>query len=770
MADPTVQESERFPIPRTAAATSSTACPSCGKSVDPLRADRVAIFGDQFYYFCSADCRDRYVPGSPAESDSAGLQAPPEPNRDTLQPEETLPLPLVSPVTSASPLRQTQDAAIELAPPPAPQPVLQVEPAVESPDRGKLTSSATAEWARPADLGTLLLGLGVLGGVLAMALLLAGDSTATRTARLVVVAVACASVIAQHAMAPRDRSSLHPAVLLAAPIAAVLLAAAGLFLGSERSGSLITLAGVITATTAGSLWVIARAKTSLRVERQALGAALDPEAHRVVGAKVTKVRVQDLRPGEEVVVDEGEVVPVDGTISAGSAELFPWLGSTDVVVRSEGEHVVAGSTVRRGSLRIVVSWSGLDRAWARVAIDPRRRADIQSQMVRFGMLVAERGAPLAAATAALAAFASNLGLLEILAYAVATQATLCTVSVGEIGVLHVARAIFLAQRRGVAYRSAESLDRAAKVSTATFCARGTLLLGEPEVASIEPFGPHRPERVLELVAGAEAGSNQPTATAIFRAARSRNIRPDAVRSPNAVPGLGVTAIASDGQPLVVGSRALMLREHISVAVAERTITDLEAAGRSVLLVALGGRLVGMVGLQDGLRPGARAAVQHLLDVGIEPVLVSGDSRETCEALGRALDIEHVRPEVLPADRGDEVRRLVEGGATVAVIGRSPADDAALSCADVGVSLATAGSGAAEWDVQLASDDVRDASFALRLAHRCRSELRLGQAIAIGMSSVGSLAVALTMIPTPLGPIFGFTGTLAALVRWHNTGT
>ena len=89
----------------------------------------------------------------------------------------------------------------------------------------------------------------------------------------------------------------------------------------------------------------------------------------------------------------------------------------------------------------------------------------------------------------------------------------------------------------------------------------------------------------------------------------------------------------------------------------------------------------VVGLQDGLRPGARAAVQHLLDVGIEPVLLSGDTRETCEALGRAVDIDHIRPEVLPVDRGDEIRRLADGGAVVAVLGRSPNDDATLSAVE-----------------------------------------------------------------------------------------
>jgi len=237
-----------------------------------------------------------------------------------------------------------------------------------------------------------------------------------------------------------------------------------------------------------------------------------------------------------------------------------------------------------------------------------------------------------------------------------------------------------------------------------------------------------------------------------------------VRSPSVQLGLGVTAVAASGQALVVGTRGLMLRERISVASAEARISDLETMGRSVLLVALGGRLVGLVGLQDGLRPGARAAVQHLLDVNVEPVLLSGDARETCEAIGRALDIDHLRPEIPPNERGDEIRRLADGGAIVAVVGRSPADDGALAAADVSIALSAAGSSTAEWSVHLASDDVRDAAYAVRLAHDARHEARLGLALALAPALIGSLLATLNLVPVAVAPLFALAGTLAALLK------
>jgi len=223
-------------------------------------------------------------------------------------------------------------------------------------------------------------------------------------------------------------------------------------------------------------------------------------------------------------------------------------------------------------------------------------------------------------------------------------------------------------------------------------------------------------------------------------------------------GLGVTAMSESGRPVVVGSRGLMLRERIGVAAAEDRLADLEGSGRTVLLVAHGQRLWGLVALHDGLKPGARAAVQYLLDAGVEPVLLSGDARQTCEALGKAVDIDHVRPEVLPPDRPREIARLRAGGAVVAVIGSTPTDDLALGAASVAIAMRAAGASSTDWGIQLASDDVRDAAYALSLAHACRGQAR--QALTVALLP-GGAAVVTMLLGAPLAA--GFTlATLTAL--------
>jgi Cu+-exporting ATPase len=308
---------------------------------------------------------------------------------------------------------------------------------------------------------------------------------------------------------------------------------------------------------------------------------------------------------------------------------------------------------------------------------------------------------------------------------------------------------------GIVYKDAKTFDAAGRTATAVACSRGTVLTGEPEIVALEPVGESAlsESRILALAAGAETASTHPLANAILRAARTRKVRPESVRSATVHAGLGVTALVSSGDRLVVGSRVLLLQEQVSVAIAEARASELEAQGRSVLLVALAGKLVGLVALQDGLRAGARAAVQRLLDARIEPVLLSGESRETCETIARALAIDHVRPEVLPADRGAEVRALAEGGHVVAVIGHPASDDAALGAADVAVAMgAPSTPGPGEWGIWLASDDVRDAALALATAHGARDRSRAVLAAGIAPGAVALLALAFGVGPLVCGPL------------------
>jgi cation transport ATPase len=741
------------PTPASALGEASRPCSACGKPVDPLRAERVAHIRDRFRYFCSVECRTRFdgdvgatpLPVARPRSLSSAVQ------------EAKAHRPVESEVRAIADVARTASVGEELerlprprvssAPPPPPAAI----PGVPDQRTGP-------------GAGGLLLMLAGLGGVLSCGLILAGGSRTVLAARVVLAAVACAALVTERTTSPRDPSELHPALFSAAPVAFPGIAWGTLLLGDPRATDAVLLTSIIVCLLALSVALLRRARRPLDVARERLAYVMTTKSRRVVEDGTVEAQALDLRPGEEILVEAGDVVPADATVTAGEGAVFPWLDAKATHAVREGDTLLAGGRVAVGRMRAIVGWSGDDRAFLRLTLDPRRRADLLAPVARVGRLFAERGSLLVTGLAALTAFAAGLDGVEILLVAVAVQAATAQPITAQVAALRVAATVMAGLYRGVVFRTAEALDRAGRVTLGVFCARGTLLLGEPEVASLDAFNGHAPPDVLSLVAGAESGEHHPVASAVIRTARARGVRPDAVRNPRVQPGLGITAISSTGQALVVGSRALLLHEHVSVGIAERRIQELESMGQTVLLVAVAGRLVGLVGMQDGMRPGARAAVQHLLDAGLEPALLSGDARETCEALGRALAIDHLRPEVSPADRGDEIRRLVGGGATVAVIGQSPNDDAALAAADVAVALRSAGSTSADWGIQLATDDVRDAAFALHAARDClrgaRVDLALSALPALGLAALAALG----MLPALWVPVLATAGALLALGR------
>jgi cation transport ATPase len=145
------------------------------------------------------------------------------------------------------------------------------------------------------------------------------------------------------------------------------------------------------------------------------------------------------------------------------------------------------------------------------------------------------------------------------------------------------------------------------------------------------------------------------------------------------------------------------------------------------------------------------------------VLLSGEARETCETIGRALDIEHVRPEVASQDRGAEVRALGGGGHVVAVIGHPARDDAALGAADVSVALGAAGAAPGEWAVTLASEDVRDAALALTIPQQTRERARVALVVGLVPAVLGALLVAVAGVFWVVAPVLALVGSIAAVL-------
>lgn len=798
--------------PRPGSDADLTGCSHCGIGVDPLRAARVRLIDDRFHYFCSQRCAERFDPdehrtqsGSPTPPLSADATAgvlsktnkPP-----VLGTASTVPVAqqLLSPEASTPPTdaadrstaqkqttqtgaaqeRTAQTGASQIGATQTDSPPLEApleasvsgaaSPAEASQPDDLQAQSASATPSKPAISGIRLklsverlLALCSTLALASLALLIAPDTRWVQAGRTVLVVGGCAALLLRFARwrDDQDEHGIWEFGLL--PTLATAVASVSLVLGRPETSAALGLAGTLLATQAVIDWLLRHLQQGNARARSLIDNHLRGNAWRVRGGNVQPADVSQLRPGEQIVVHAGETVLADVTLNAGNAEIYPWIGAATVQQAGPGDFVYAGARLASGQVRATVRWNGDDRHWQRLTNDPLRRADVHAPSVRRARKLAVRGGAVAAAIALAVGVAIGWSWVNILLGALASAAGLYNPVGYRLAGFRMITTVLASLKRGIVFKSALMLEAAGRATSAVFCARGTLLLGEPELSSIDTVGELNQNEVLSLVAGAEQVGRDPVAVAIQRVARAHQVQPDAVRSPQHLPGLGVTAIAASGKPLVVGTRGLMLRERISVARVESRITELEASGRTVLLAALDHRLISILALQDGLRAGARAAVQNLLDVRIEPILLSGDSRETCAALGRTIDIDHVRPDILPADRGKEIERLRSGGGFVAVVGRSPTDDVALAAASVSVALPGPGNNNTDFDIELGNDEVQKAAVALRSAHECARSVQQRLLWCVTGGALAVLAVLALAVPAGWAPLIALVFSLIACV-------
>jgi Cu+-exporting ATPase len=240
---------------------------------------------------------------------------------------------------------------------------------------------------------------------------------------------------------------------------------------------------------------------------------------------------------------------------------------------------------------------------------------------------------------------------------------------------------------GVLIRDAEALERMEKVDTLIVDKTGTLTEGRPSVRAIVPAAGFDAERVLSLAASVERASEHPLAEAIVRAAEARGMTPLAAEGFDAPTGKGAVATV-DGEAVAIGSAAYLAERGIDTASLADAAEEERRDGATVVFVAAGDALAGMVAIADALKPTTADAVAALKREGLTLVMVTGDNRTTAEAIARRLGIDAVEAEVLPERKSEVVRRLRDEGRVVAMAGDGVNDAPALAAADVGIAMGT----------------------------------------------------------------------------------
>lgn len=449
---------------------------------------------------------------------------------------------------------------------------------------------------------------------------------------------------------------------------------------------------VVVALVVVGKWLEGRAKRSTTAAIHAL-TALRPERARVTrdGTEV-EVPISAVAVGDVVVVRPGEKLPTDGRVTRGASEVDESLltGESLPVAKTVGDMATGGSINGSGLLHIETTAAGdqstLSRIIAMVESAQTKKAPVQRLVDR----VAAVFVPVVLAVAAVTFAAWWLivgdpagGLIA----AVSVMVIACPCALGLATPTALMVGTGSAARAGILIRDAEALERAHGLDTVVLDKTGTLTEGKPAVTEILA-GAMDPEALLTLIAAAQTGSEHPLAEAILARVGTRALpKLDAFR---AIPGMGLRADV-EGRTIAVGNRRLMTDAGVETASLEAEAVRLEEIGRTVMWAAETGatpRLLGAVAVADPIKPTARAAVRRLHDLGITTVLLTGDNERTATAVARELGIERVRAGVLPADKADEIGRLVREGRRVAMVGDGVNDAPALAAADVGIAMGT----------------------------------------------------------------------------------
>ncbi len=521
-------------------------------------------------------------------------------------------------------------------------------------------------------------------------------------------------------------------------------------------------------------WLESRARRSAGGAIRALE-RLRPERARIRrdGAD-HELPIADLRAGDILVVRPGERVPADGVVQDGVGGVDESLltGEALPAPKQPGSRVVGGSLNGEALLLVRATAVGAEGQLARMV---RLVEDAQAAKPPVQRLVDRVSAVFVPVVVGLAALTflgwwlAGARLETALVNAVAVLVIACPCALGLATPAAIMAGTGVAARHGILIRDAAALEQARAIRTVVFDKTGTLTEGKPALVAVLPAQDVMQAELLRLAAALQAGSEHPLGRAIQAQATGLDIpRASDIR---ALSGRGLEGMA-EGRALLLGSRRLMDEAGIDTASLAVHAAALEADGRTVSFLAADGRLLGLLGFGDAIKPGAAEAVAALRARGLRVVLLTGDNQGAAGAVARALGIGEVQAQALPEDKVNRVVALRRHG-PVAMVGDGVNDAPALAAADLGLAMATGTDvAAAAAGITLMRGDPGLVPAALDIAGRTYRRIWQGLFWAFAYNVVGiPLAAAGLLSPVVAGAAMAFSsvgvvGSALLLRRWR----
>ena len=502
-------------------------------------------------------------------------------------------------------------------------------------------------------------------------------------------------------------------------------------------------------------WLEMRARAGASDAIRALMDLAPPLATVMRDGREVEIPTAEVQIDDIVIIRPGNKIPVDGEVIEGESQVDESMltGESMPVKKVPGASVIGATINKSGSFRYRARKVGADTALAQIVklVQEAQNSKAPAQ------LLADRAAQwlvLAAIATGLLTFAAwfwwiGQPLLFAMTLTITVFVIACPDALGLATPMAVMVGTGLGASNGILFKNASALEDATKLNVIIFDKTGTLTMGQPKVVDLVAAPGTSEQELLSLSASVEANSEHPLAQAILE--RARDAARETATAFTNIDGQGARAEVG-GRTVLLGNRKLMDAEQVDMAGLADRAAELQGAGRTVVHVAYGGKLVGLIAIADAARPTSAETVKKLQQRGVQVAMLTGDNRATADRIARELGIDIVLADVLPGQKADKVKELQAQGKKVGMVGDGINDAPALTQADVGFAIGAGTDVAMESaDVVLMKSDPFDVVGAIELSRATLRKMHQNLWWAVGYNVIAFPLAAGVFFPFTLSP-------------------
>ncbi|MFF2593436.1 heavy metal translocating P-type ATPase [Priestia megaterium] len=487
------------------------------------------------------------------------------------------------------------------------------------------------------------------------------------------------------------------------------------------------------------------------------------------GAEV-EIPVEEVQKGEVIFIKPGEKVPVDGEIIEGQSALDESMltGESVPVDKNVGDKVIGATLNKNGFLKIKATNIGKETALAQIIKVVEEAQGSKAPIQRLADYISGIFVPIVVGIALLTFFVWYIWIAPgefapALEKLIAVLVIACPCALGLATPTSIMAGSGRAAEFGILFKGGEHLEATHKIDTILLDKTGTVTNGTPELTDVRIAQGYKENELLQLVASAERLSEHPLAQALVAGIKNKGIEIQDPLSFEAIPGYGVKATVQERE-LLVGTRKLMNQYKVNIDTALEEMTNLEQEGKTAMLVALDGKYAGMLAVADTIKATSKEAVSRLKEMGLEVMMITGDNRQTAQAIAMQAGIEHVIAEVLPEGKAEEVKKLQQQGKKVAMVGDGINDAPALALADIGMAIGTGTDVAMEAaDITLMRGDLMSIADAIEMSRKTISNIKQNLFWAMGYNTLGIPIAAVGLLaPWVAGAAMAFSSVSVVL--------